>query len=651
MLIPIGHEKTSVRRLPWVTFSVMGLCLITFLFTFPGEQSRMEDAFEDLGEAFEYFGEHPYLEMDQRLRNVLVQEYGHEQTTALIEMTRQAGPKPPNNQDLLRREQETLDRLVDAFSLSVDSSPLRLLGVVPADLRVPTFITYQFAHLGWGHLLGNLFILFLAGPFIEDVWGRPLYAAFYLTAGIVAALMFVARYPNLDAPLVGASGAIAGVMGAFLVRYWNTKIKFFYWVFFFMVGTFEAPAWLMLPLWFLKELVFAQAMDVVTPGEGGGGVAFWAHVWGFVFGVVVACAIAYFRIEERFIHRSIESKVTLVENTSVEDAAALAEAGDRDGAKVALKRELATHPENVDAAIALWNLCFQDGDVATSLPHILSAIGRAVRSGEDQFVTTHWLEVLDSGCAADVDPGLGARIAEMLRKESRIDEAAATLDLAAKGVDESTPAGVVLRLARLAVDLGSEQAPVLASTALSHPDLPPEAREEFEPVAALAGPVPVVGSTPDGSEPSAAEDAAGDEPVVHSVVAKRVVPRRLDGRTLEVEVDGKRHVIDLATVQVIAVCGIARAAQKPVVLVDLLLDSPWGDRPKLRAIRMTSDTFDPRLLVGGDDGMQAFQTWLDRLFEISEAVPLPDPNSARGKPFRSFSTIDAYEKEVLGITT
>ena len=109
------------------------------------------------------------------------------------------------------------------------------------------------------------------------------------------------------------------------------------------------------------------------------------------------------------------------------------------------------------------------------------------------------------------------------------------------------------------------------------------------------------------------------------------------------------HAIDLATVQVIAVCGVTRAAQKPVVLVDLLLDSPWGDRPNLRVIRMTSDTFDPRQMVGGDNGMAAFQIWLERLFDVSGAVPLPDPDAARGKPFRSFSTIDAYQKEVLGI--
>jgi membrane associated rhomboid family serine protease len=644
MLIPLGHEKTSVRRLPWVTFVVMALCLLTFLFTHPGEQSRMEDAFEDLGEAFGYFGEHPYLEMDPRLRDLLAQEYGEEGAASLIEMMRQSGPEPPADDDLLLREQETFNGLVDTFSKTLDVSPLRILGVVPADIRVPAFVTYQFAHFGWGHLLGNLFILFLAGPFIEDVWGRPLYAAFYLAAGIFAAMMFVVRYPNLDAPLIGASGAIAAVMGAFLIRYWNTKIKFFYWIFFFMVGTFEAPAWLMLPLWFLKELTFAGAMDAVSAGEGGGGVAFWAHVWGFVFGVTVAVGIAYFRIEERWIHRSIESKVTLVDNTVVEDAAALAEGGDREGAKTALTRELSTDPENVDAAIALWNLCFQDGDAARPLPHLLRAILCAVRSGDSQFVTTHWLEILDSGCSVDLDPALGARIAEMLRNENRVDPAVATVDMAARRVDASTPAGVVLRLARMAIDLGSEQATALAAAALADPDLPPEAREELEPIG--SGFVPPEGDAEKAEDPEEAED---DGPIVHSVVEKRVVPRRFDGRNLGVEIDGKRHAVDLATVQVIAVCGIARAAEKPVVLVDLLLDSPWGDRPRLRVIRMTSNSFDPRQLVGGDDAMVAFRTFLDRLFEVSDAVPLPDPDAARGKPFQSFSTIDAYEKEVLGI--
>jgi hypothetical protein len=244
----------------------------------------------------------------------------------------------------------------------------------------------------------------------------------------------------------------------------------------------------------------------------------------------------------------------------------------------------------------------------------------------------------------DIDPALATRIAEMLRNESRIDPAVETVDMAARRVDASTPAGVVLRLARLAIDLGSEQAPALASAALADPDLPPEAREELEPIGA-----DFVSSQGGEGTPEDTEKSEIDEPIVHSVVAKRVVPRRLDGQTLEVEIDEKRHAIDLATIQVIAVCGISRAAEKPVVLVDLLLDSPWGERPKLRVIRMTSNLFDPRQLVGGDDAMVAFQTFIDRLFELSDAVPLPDPDAARGKPFQSFSTINEYEKEVLGI--
>jgi membrane associated rhomboid family serine protease len=641
MFIPIGHEETTVRRLPWVTFVIMGLCFVVILFTFPAERARQKEALEGLTDAWEYFAEHPYLEMDERLGDALAEEFGAEETTTLLQMMRQTGPEPPRNSDQLRREQEAFEGMLDAFFSAAASSPLRALGVVPAEMRATSLITYQFAHVGWGHLIGNLFILFLAGPFIEDRWGRPLYAGFYLTAGVFAALMYVARYPELDVPLVGASGAIAGIMGAFLVRFWNTKIKFFYWIYLW-VGTFEAPAWLMLPLWFLKELLFAQAMDNVAPGEGGGTVAFWAHVWGFVFGVVVASAVAYFRIEDRFIHRSIESKITLVENTAVEDAVSLAEGGDRDGAKEALGRELAAHPDNVDAAIALWNLCFQDANVAPAIPHVMAAIRDAARKGDDQFVTTHWLEVIDSGYEVELDPALGARIAELLREASRHEAASATLDLTASRVDASTPAGVVLRLARLAIDLDSAQAPAFASLAIDNPELPPEAREELEPIAARA-------PAPGDEEPSDGEEGDEEEPIVHSVVAKRVIPRRLQGTDLEVELDGQNRTVDLESIQVIAVCGIARAAQKPVVLDDLLLDSPWGDRAQLRVIRMTSETFDPRHLVGGEDGMAAFQSFLDRLFEVSDAVPLPDPEAARGRPFQSFQTVNNYEKEVLGI--
>src|SRR5207247_9669974 len=117
-----------------------------------------------------------------------------------------------------------LERLSAKISDAAVTDPLQRWGLVPARIRPDALITHMFLHAGWLHLLGNLFILYLAGPYIEDVWGRPLFAGFYLVSGLVAALAFVLRYPGLDQPLVGASGAIAGVMGAFLVRYGRPEI-------------------------------------------------------------------------------------------------------------------------------------------------------------------------------------------------------------------------------------------------------------------------------------------------------------------------------------------------------------------------------------------------------------------------------------------
>ena len=642
MLIPLGHEQRSVRRLPWVTFTIMALCLIVFVLTLPGDSRRQKEAFQQLESALEFFFEHPYLELQPRFRSLLVSEMGEEVLTAQLEAMRHAGPDPPAGDRALRREQEQFDAQVGEFFELLGASSSRFLGMVPADLRITSVLTHQFAHGGWGHLLGNLFILFLAGPFIEDVWGRPLFASFYLIAGALAGLMFVVRYPGLDAPLIGASGAIAGVMGAFLIRYWHTKIKFFYWIFFFMVGTFEAPAWLMLPLWFFKELFFAQAMDTIAPGQGGGPVAFWAHVWGFAFGVIVAVAISHYKVEERFIHSTIESKITLVENTAVETAAQMAEGGNPTGAIDTLTKELSARPENLDSAVALWNLCFNQENVAPAVPHMLAAIRRAARTGDRDFVLSHWEDLLRAEVSVPLEPSFGLRIAEILADEGRDGGVCDTLAMIEGQIDGSTPAPIQLRLARLAIAVGSPDAARIIDRALAHPDLSPEGRSELE-TARLAF----------GEVPSVAEEKSEEEPeeVRHILQTMPGVPTGISGDILNLVVNGKARTLPFETIQAVAVCAIVRASEPPVLLVDLLLDSPWGDREAIRAVRLMSNTFDPRTLVAGEDKLQAFRAFLQHILDVSEAVPLPDPDSARGTPFQSFTTIGAYQEETLNISS
>jgi len=129
------------------------------------------------------------------------------------------------------------------------------------------------------------------------------------------------------------------------------------------------------------------------------------------------------------------------------------------------------------------------------------------------------------------------------------------------------------------------------------------------------------------------------------------VPTGISGDILNLVVNGKARTLPFETIQAVAVCAIVRASEPPVLLVDLLLDSPWGDREAIRAVRLMSNTFDPRTLVAGEDKLQAFRAFLQHILDVSEAVPLPDPDSARGTPFQSFTTIGAYQEETLNISS
>ncbi len=654
MILPYGHEQTSVRRLPWVTFSIMGLCVVMFVATLPAVHRAHQRVGTRLQEAIEFYFQHPYLELDPGLKRVLIRALGEDGAAAMTqEAMHQFGRTPPRDPARRQRDQTQLDELSRNALDAMTSTPLYRLGLVPARVLPHGFITHQFMHGGWFHLLGNLFMLFLVGPFIEDVWGRPLYAGFYLTAGTVAALFFVLRYPHFDGPLIGASGAIAGVMGAFLIRYWHTNIKFLYW-FFVFVGTFTAPAWLMLPLWFLHELVFAHGMDAVSPDRGGGGVAYWAHVAGFAFGVGVALAIRRWHVEERFIHHAIEGKITLVDNTVVDQALAARDEGRSEDAEAMLRDRLAEDPDNVDLVVAAWNLAVERGDAERAAPAMLRVIRKALREGDADLACLYWPELLAALPDTAVDLATGTRMAELLVERSEPRLARETVDRAASGADlGTTPPGILVRLARLASLLSAEPAARLRAAALASPELPEEARLELERVLVEARETP-----PEDVRPAMVEVVESDEPVVPTLPAPpppahllrlvEAVPTRLGAAGIDLEIGGGHRTLLLADIQAIAVAGIARPGGRPYLLVDLLLDPPWSDSRAVRVVRLLGSAFDPRKVVGGDNALAAFRTFLDQLLHASEAVPLPDPESARGNPFRVFPTLEDYEHEALG---
>jgi len=160
--------------------------------------------------------------------------------------------------------------------------------MIPADIVAGqhwiTLLTAQFMHAGWMHIIGNMVFLWAFGPQIEDTMGPTRYLVFYLLSGLVASVAQIAAMPTSTVPNLGASGAIAGVMGAFLITYPGDEIRALLFLGWFARITF-IPAALLIGLWFVIQF-FSQVGAVAD--VKGGGVAYTAHVGGFVFGVITA---------------------------------------------------------------------------------------------------------------------------------------------------------------------------------------------------------------------------------------------------------------------------------------------------------------------------------------------------------------------------
>lgn len=187
----------------------------------------------------------------------------------------------------------SLNILVFLFEGTLTRQELTQFALVPARLWAPhvtpldaiiPFFTAMFLHAGWAHVLGNMLFLYIFGDNIEDYLGHFKYLIFYLLSGLFADAAQIAINPNSRLPMVGASGAIAGVLGAYFVLYPRARVLTWFPPIFF----FYLPAWISLGYWFVLQFLYgAESLSVVRSTREMGGVAFWAHIGGFAAGFVM----------------------------------------------------------------------------------------------------------------------------------------------------------------------------------------------------------------------------------------------------------------------------------------------------------------------------------------------------------------------------
>lgn len=155
---------------------------------------------------------------------------------------------------------------------------------------VLTVFTSMFMHAGWSHLLGNMLFLWVFGQAIENAFGSRMYTTFYLVCGVVANMAQYLVDPSSNVASLGASGAIAGMMGGYLVLYPTSTIDLFVWPLSLFTGrAIRVPAWLLLGLWFAVQVILGG--NGLTETSAAGGVAYWAHIGGFVTGLVLALLV------------------------------------------------------------------------------------------------------------------------------------------------------------------------------------------------------------------------------------------------------------------------------------------------------------------------------------------------------------------------
>lgn len=479
MIIPVGHESDTVRRLPLVTFVILAACIIVHIFI----SRSIDDHLNEVGtrgqELLHYYFQHPYLKFDPDIQKKM---FGDINTEA-FERQLEAYRRLTREESLFSREEEQveLNRLVERFREALQDVPYRKWGYIPAERNLLALLTYMFIHGGFLHLLGNLIMLYLMAPFIEDVWGRPIYTVFYLAMGVLSAFLYGMHYPDFQGPLIGASGAIAGVMGAFFVRYLKTKITFFYFFFPFFRGTFQAPAWLMLPLWLLLQFFNARMIDSVN-SQGGGGVAYWAHIWGFLLGAAVAYGIKAFQIEEKYIHTKIEAKIDTGDALpkAINEVIKLKRSGKFGEAFYLLSELAGKNAANPETAERLWDLGTDLGINEENERFFTSLIEKEIRRNQMEQALLHYRQLKDKLLRFRLHQTYKAALMDFLAQRNEVQEATRLAYELLEELNTDSSPGLLLKFASTALKLNPSIAQKAVELCDIHPEITPDQKAHLK---------------------------------------------------------------------------------------------------------------------------------------------------------------------------
>jgi membrane associated rhomboid family serine protease len=389
-LIPIGSEE-GVRRLPYLTVGLIALNIIIFMITSSVLRSQ-EQELHRINRELQEIEYKYYFEILEHDPNVMQNMTFDEQHELFFEN---------NNINWEENDYDVWHKLYNEYKMKFNNVIFNQLGFTPKRFDFFKLFTHMFIHANIFHLIFNMLFLWLVGCNIEDTWSWKVFLGLYLLSGALACLLHAAVYPASQTPLVGASGAIAGIMGAFMIRHYKTKIRFayFFWLIFAppIFGSFAIYAGIALPIWFVMQIVSAH-WSVEA------GTAYYAHIGGFVFGAVVGISMKFLGIEKKYVAPMVEDSFEKLKmSTKMKDVYKKMDINDTAGALPLLLAVLDEEPTNFDAPLILARIYYEKGHHDDAIIMYNKAIDIAIRSGQADAVFSVYEELREKNVLEKID--------------------------------------------------------------------------------------------------------------------------------------------------------------------------------------------------------------------------------------------------------
>jgi membrane associated rhomboid family serine protease len=646
-----------LTRLPLVSVGIAVVWLLSLLTIELGFSGARREAEGRLLTAARFAIEHPEVDVDPRLLPVTHAVLPGFESNEMFAFLR-------SGRGTDHSSQARFDALSGAAFAALDAHPYRVVGVVPVRLGWHAPLLHVWVHSGWAHGLVTLLVFLLVAPALEALWGRAVLAAGLALMALAGAASFAVVFPESDQAYLGGSALVAGCLAALAVRFQREPVELLGWLPPLATSPVSVPALGLLGLWAAYEAVLYWAVPGAFPGLDSA-VGWVAHAGGAVAGALVALAVQRLGLEP--VRRQAPVKTSSGPKPaavfSFHEVLAARQRGEHDRAFALLEAEVRRSARNRDAVTTWFQMCVERNEVQRAVPAVSQLVREELRRGAGEIAVTQWLELISHEPRARLDPDTLLRLAPVVRQQQGDEQALVALQHALDAGKALSP-GLAARLAAQAAELDANLAATAARRALAGDGLDPAARAECEAIAARAAKpddddeMPVVAAKT--AAPSvfyqeadrSAFGAIGEWSALDSFpdgALTEARPVRLAAQGVVVEADGRGEwPLAFDRVRAVAVAGVRGLTQRPVVLVDLMVDGGGTERP-LTLVRLRSDRFDPRKLMPEvSQPLAALLGFARRIAEGARAPLLPaaDGSAARGD-LPVFESLDAYHDQVL----